>query len=494
MRRAAATAALSLATWLYVGYTFAVYPQNGFLDWVYRYDGSFTNDFHTSQPPYHWAFSHFFGWLPAGWVEPLLLVVWIASLLVLWRGFISVAERLGASLAGAVAGGLVAIPTVFWGVGVTPQLQRITYPTGVCFALAVAALALLLGGRALASGALLGAGTLVHPDLGLLATAAIAPALLVVSEDRSRDALRFAAPWLVLALPSLIAAVTGQVGGSELSSAQRLDLLTVVRVPHHFAYDYFPPSEYMQVAAWTAVLAAAVYATRDRLESRAIAVVGAAVIAICAAGAAASVADGPLPLIAAQTARASTLLVLLGTVGAAVLLTRREKVWGAVGLVGVFLAAAPLAKLLHPPLRDFGVHRVSIVEACLVLALAGAFELLARRRPRTGQAEGSFGIPAIAALAALSIGAAAVLVARNSNRPPARSPQLEAFADVADRAHEVSEPGALFLTPPDQDVFRVYAKRGTVVEFGSSEFGRGDAEWVRRLIAVSGSARVVDPA
>jgi hypothetical protein len=504
---------LSFATWLYVGYIYPIYPQSGFLDWVYRLDGQYTKDFHTDHPPIHWAFAHVLGWLPIGMIGPALLVAWIAGLMFLWVGFVSICKTLGASTAGAVAAGLIAMGTTFYGLGLQPEIFGISYPTMISFGISVAGLAALLRERLVLAGALMGLATLVHPNLGLLTTAAFAPALLVGAWGRWGSALRsdlprVAVPWAILGLPAMIAVAKGQVSGGTLTEKQSFDLLTVVRAPHHYLYSAYAGAEYIQTAAWAAVFVVALLlawrpgSVRPDLMRpevmRRLALVGLAVVAICGAGAIASAAGKPFVLVSALTARVSSVMILLGTVSAAALISRAYRGWAPAVLAGIFLLAPFFAASISLPQKYFAIGSLSTVEAGLVL-ITVALALLAEalgRRDRLRERDGGPGTPAVmvAAVGAIFAACAFSLAVKHGDRAIIRGAENAAFIDVSAKARADSRRDTVFLSPPELDGFRSFARRGTVTEFGTIEFGAGDAEWQRRMIDVTGNPLTISPA
>ena len=484
-------AALSVATWLYFGYRWKVWPQPGFFDHVLRYDGQLHNDWHTSLPPVHWAFTHVLGLVPPEHLESALLVSWIAGIVLLWIGFVALANRFGLGLAATLGAGLVAIPTGFGGVGVSETLFGFLYPTAPAFALAVCALAALAHRRPALAGACLGLATIVHPNVGALSAAVIAPAVLLLPGPWRANTVRLAVPLALLALPALALTASQQTGGGNLSSHQAYELLAVVRQPHHMLFSFFPPSEYLRLGLWLALGTLGVVLLWRMLAARIAAVVMGLVLVGLAVGAAAGEAGSPLLLVQLQLSRLSPFIVLLGVLAGAGVLARF-----APRLAPALLA---LCLVLTTPLLDrLGVElsgtryamwpTASLVIACLVGAAILGAAVLSGRLPRVPT-----GVAVAAAVVAVA-GAGVDLVARHHERVGDRTAQDIAYEDVALHARWLTRDGEVVITPPDLDGFRMFSHRPVVVEFGTFRYGEGDTEWVRRMDDLTGDPAALAPA
>jgi hypothetical protein len=172
-------AGLTALTYLYSGYRYDVWPQPGLLEYVLRLDGQLRADWMTSLPPPHWALAHALGLLPHRALDEAVFSLWVAGLVTFWAGVVGMARRLDVPFFSVVALGLIAIPTSLGALGLSQALNNYMYPTGLSFGFVVAALALVLGGHAAGAGLALGIATAIHPNVGVLAAAVIAQALLV---------------------------------------------------------------------------------------------------------------------------------------------------------------------------------------------------------------------------------------------------------------------------------------------------------------------------
>lgn len=490
---AATVVALCLATWLYAGYRYGLWPQPGFLNYVLHYDGALVNDWSTGLPPYHWFVSKGLGLLPESAVEPAVLVLWIAELAALWAGFVGVCRALGAPLPVALASGLIAIPTGLSALGSSGTLHSYFYPTDLSFAIAVCALALGLHRRWLAAGVASGLAILAHPGVGILSAAVILPALaLHRGIDRGR-VVRLVVPAVLIGAPSVLQAMSAQVGGSSLSARDRFDLVAIVRLPHHMLYRAFPMVEYAQTVTWLVAAAAGVallvFAAR-RIEARAVAIAAGLVVLAAVVGGLASQHGSPLALVQAQTARLTPFLVMLGCAAAGAALASRIGLAAALALAVVFVAGGWFGDHVLESVAGARADWVdaSVAEGVLVLFLLGlaAIAPLGARRilERAGPA---------AAAAAIALAAVSLLVDR-AERAPVTPAEITALEDVGHRLEQISAPGTVALTPPDQDLARFFSHRPIVVEYGDFRFGKGDTEWIRRMRDVTENPAVLDPA
>ncbi|HEY0631819.1 MAG TPA: DUF6798 domain-containing protein [Thermoleophilaceae bacterium] len=491
------TVALSLASWLYLGYVYEIWPQPGFLAHVMAFNGQLRGDWFTSLPPGHWAIDHVLGWLPGGALEPAVLVLWLGTLVVLWLGVLLIAESLGASVPAAVTAGLLLIPTHIGGFGVSEALFQFFYPNSLAFALSICAIAAVLRERYVIAGVLVGVGITVHPGLGPLAVPLVAPILVFVgwrSAGRTRAALgpllRFGAPAAIVGAPAIAQLMLHQTAGAQLGAQEVYRFLTVVRQPHHMLYSAFPLLEYLRTGIWVAGLLAALWIIRDLAAARLVAFMALTIAVVCGLGSIASQTGWPLLLVEAQTSRLSAYLVLFAAIAIVAALVRLAGAAWAAGLAAAVFLLGPWAlDRVEAKFPAWAPHvDISTVEAGLMLAVLAAVAIVVRWRPSV--ARWRLAIP----VAALVLAATAVsLLVERSARRPVRSASDGALLDVARHARTFTDPGELVLTPPTLDGFRAYALRPDVVEFGSIRLGQGDAEWKQRVLDLTGDPTILEP-
>lgn len=480
---------LTCATWLYLGYLYGEWPQSGFLDWVLRYEGEFTNDFQTSQPAGHWFFANSLGLLPTAALEPTLVAIWVGGLLVLWTGFLSICRALATPLAVAFAAGLVTIPTGLSGFGATSFLLPFVYPRCLAFALAIAAVAALLYGRWALGGSALGLSVLVHPSVGVLTALAIAGGAAATQHMDRAAVLRVALPAVLFSAPAVAQAALDQASGPGLSAQEQYELAAIVTTPQHYLYSEFTPLEYVFTGLWSMVLVVGFAALRRSPAARLLGAIALVAVLVCLAGAVAGEVGRPVLLVIVQTSSLSPLFVVFGVILGAALLARRAGAWAAPALLALLLLAPAVKDLV--PLAPGG--RTSAVEAGLLLAALALVSIaqgpLSRRRAVAAFPRLPLAIAPVA-LAALLAGSAFSFASHEPGLPP--NPP-EPFRDAAEVAHRISRPSDVFLTPPELGGFRAWARRATVVEFGTVQYGDGLDEWRRRMIATTRNPEVVDP-
>lgn len=498
-----AVLSLVAATWLYIAYRYEVGSQLNFLSHVLRFSGELQNDWFTDGPPHHWIVDRFLGAVPGSVRPGVVLVLWLLSLTVLWAGFLAICQSLGASLRAGVAAGLVLIPTRIGGFGVSEFLFDYFFPNNLAFALAVLSLALLLRARLLGAGVALGLATLVHPQVGGLFAIAFAPAvLLATGRVDFRATLRFAVPLVLIGLPSLLQLLVTQADTGEISSRERFDLIAVVRAPLHFTYGAFPPWEYVRTGLWLGVLAVALAVLWRGLEARLLALLAATIAVICGVGAIGGEVGAPVQLVFAQTSRLSALIVLLALPAATGVLARAfGQGWAAIALVAVFLGAPELAELLHlrsPFGLSIGTAEAIMVLVLLCVAVAGS---LVRAHRLAGEEPGGRTAPALVVAAAFAVATASLVVEQGDRAGNATAegslikdhPVYHAIQDVSREAGERTSSGELVLSPPDIDGVRLFSKRPIVADYGTVPFGDDLIEWRRRMLALSGEPRALDP-
>jgi hypothetical protein len=488
----AALVGLCLATYLYAGYRYDVWPQPGFLANVLAFSGRLKGDWYTTElPAGHWALDHALALLPHGLLEPAVLVLWVVGLAALWGGFLLIADALGLPPATAALAGLVLIPTALGGFGVSESLVDYFYPGTFAFACSTLALGLALRDRPVLAGAAAGAAVLCHPGVGPFAVLVTLPVVWWAADRPRRALVRYAVPLVILGLPSIVQLVSDQLSGGTLTPSELYDFLVIVRIPHHLRYASFTGLEYARTGAWALGLVLSLAVLWRLRAARGVALVSGVIAVVCLAGALASFVEWPLLLVEAQTARLSPFIVLLGVVALAAALHRVTPVWAPIALALTFLLTPRvLADVLgrFPQLGD--VVRESLIEAAaLIAALVVALVVVQFKRDWT-VALGRYAVPV--ALAAL-VGCTISLLVERADRVPGVDPVQAQFDEIAVAAQHNTVPGDVVLTPPQMDGFRVVAERGDVLEFGSIRLGHGDREWRQRLLDVTGDPRILTP-
>jgi Domain of unknown function (DUF6798) len=546
------TAALTLATYLYYGYAYGVWPGTALLDFVLRAKGELDNDWQTDQPAPHWAITHILAVLPDAWLEGAVLTIWILGLVVLWAGFAVMCRTLRMPSVAALGAGLMAIPTGFGGIGFSETLFGSMYPSQTAFAFSVAAVAAAVSRRCGLAGLLAGGAVLMHPSAGLIAVPVVAAALVGMVGRAWRSFLRFTLPLLTLAIPALIPIAATQGNPSTLSERERFELLAIVRLPHHVLYSHFGGYEYARTALWLCVVVAGATLLRRLPAATALSAGTVAALLGLVVGGIASAEEGPMLALQAQLSRLSPFVVLFGIVLGAAALTSLSRAWGTVTLFAVALVAHPIANA-----TSWSLVSVSGVEAVIVLALLvfGAVvpASLKQRAQRAGVVTvvGVFssialltfalGVPtyrdvvitadvrewlslrAVVISCALALagglvwktvpgvracyagdeavrsGAIAMVLVANAialvraeayvSKP---NPVDRDWRQIAAATRAASKPDDVILTPPQNSGFRFFSHRPVVVEFGSFRYDSEDVDWARRIADVTGDPRTVD--
>ena len=492
---AAVAVTLSLVTYTTTGYEYQVWPQY-FLQSVLRYSGHLQTDWAMSFPIPHWAFAHALAWVPARDLARVVHLTWMLGIVGLWLAFASVCRAVKVSWAGTFAAGLIGAATGLAGLGLSRPVTGYLYPTNIAFVLVVAGLAALLWDRPILLGLALGFATLIHPQVGVLGAIALLPAFFLTSRRRSRiDVIGLAVALVAPAAPAVYEILTNQAFGSHLSSHERYELLAVVRAPWHFLYRAFPTGEYAETLAWLVVFLVGLRLLPRTRQWRAVAVVMATCIVVCTMGGVASQVGWPLFLVQIQTARLTSLTVLLGIVVGFAALQRVVGSWaGAVGMLVFLLTPVVRDGLLgmsHLPGQVAAAIDTSSVAACALGALIVSFALVADGAPALAKGGRVVGLVLACLLVVVGI---SLVVPFEQARAQAQPQAQQDWMAVAMEAKLVSRTDDVFLVPPDQDLFSLWSDRPVVVTFGSFEFGAGDTQWMRRMTVVTGGdQRVLSP-
>ena len=490
------TTGLGVASYTTTGYAYQVWPQE-FLEWVLRYSGRLHGDWTTSFTPPHWAVAHALAWVPASLLPQAVFVLWLVSVGGVWLAFAAVCRALGLYWPSVLGAGLVATSTSFAGIGLSVPVIGFFYPTELSFALVVAALAAVLYGRPVLVGLALGLAILIHPDMGVLGALAVLPAQALAAPVRPwRRHVPLALALVIPAAPAFYEAFANLAQTSSLTEHRRFVLLALVRAPWHFLYRAFPAAEWAMVVSWVLVFVIAISFLPSDRRRRALVATAVASVAVCTLGGIASQLGRPLLLVQLQTARLSSLLVLLGIVVAFAAVQRFIGRWTGVAGVLVFLLAPSLQNALlglhHLPGRVATLVSPSTAEAVIVLLVVAGLGFTLR-----GQMIGGQGTRAEAVVfGGLLVAAALTLAVSFQNVRDAKTSQAQQdWVTIAKDSRAVSLPRDVFLVPPaGPDLFALWALRPVVATFSSYEFGVGDKEWVRRVSILTGDdERVFEP-
>jgi hypothetical protein len=456
------------------------------------------DDWTTSYPDTHWAFTHALELVPSSALSTVVFVLWALGLVGLWLAFASLCRALDVTWLGVIGAGLLAVSTGFAGLGLSEPVTGFLYPVNLAFALAVAALAALLHDRAILSGVFLGLATLIHPQVGaLFAPVVVLGAVYFFSANRWRRLAELIAAFLVPAAPALYVVLTQQAFGSNLPSHRLYELSVIVRAPWHFLYRAFTTAEYAESLSWVVVLVVALFLLRTRRQRGALAVVLGACVAISTLGAIASQIGWPLFLVQFQTAHLSSLAVLLGIVTAAAVLSQFVGAWtGPMLMLAALLTPLVRDGLLtfhHLPGRLASLVNTSSVEAWAVLVLVLGLAWAVREGNAVTSAGGMPRILQFAFACTLAVTAVSLIGPYQAARARTLSQAERDWRAIGKRAEQVSNPADQVLAPPEQDLFSLYSDRPVVVTFGSFGFSAGAAQWVRRMNDVTGNSHVLEP-
>ena len=487
---------LGVASYTTTGYQYQVWPQD-FLEYVLRYAGRLQGDWTTSTPNQHWAFAHALALVPASLLSGTVFVLWLLSLGGVWLAFAAVCRAFGLSWPSVLGAGLVAASTGFAGLGLSRPVIGFLHPTAVSFALTVAALAAVLYAKPVLVGLALGLAILVHPDVGVLGTLAVLPAQVLTTPMRPwRRHLPLVLALVIPAAPAFYYAFTNLALGSSLTEHRRYVLLALVRLPWHFLYRAFPAAEWAMAVGWVLVFIIAIPFLPSDRRRRTLVVTAIASVTLCTLGGIASQFGRPLLLVQLQTARLTSLLVLLGIVAGFAAVHRFAGRWTGVVGVLVFLLAPPLQNAVlgnhQLPGRLATLVSTSSAEAAIVLLVIAGLGWALRGqmiRDQDSRAE-----PVV--FGGLLVAAALTLAVPFQNVWAAKPSQAQRdWVAIAKDSRAVSRPRDIFLVPPGGlQLFPLWAFRPVVATFGSWEFGVGDSEWVRRIsIVTGGDPRVFKP-
>jgi hypothetical protein len=487
---------LSFVTYTATGYAYQVWPQF-FLQYPLRYSGKLRDDWATSFPPTNWAFTHLLALVPSSALSAVVFALWAFGLVGLWLAFASLCRALGVTWLGVVGAGLLAASTNFAGLGLSQPVTGFLYPTNLAFALIIAALAAMFHSRITLAGAFLGLATLVHPQVGILAAPVVVVGALFLGMRSWRRFAAFFVAFLIPAALSIYMVLTQQALGSNLSSHQQYELFAVVRAPWHFLYRAFSTMDYAVSLSWAVVLAAALLLLRARRNRGGLAVMFGACVVICSLGALASQIGWPLFLVQIQTARLSSLVILLAIVAAAAAISQFIGAWTGPTLMLVALLT-PLVRdglLTYNHFRSISAALVSTssVEAGTALVLILGLAWATSKGSAIAPSSVAPRVVQFAFVCTLAVTAVSLIGPYQTARALTSSQVERDWIAVGERAKLVSNPTDQVLVPPDQDLFALSSDRPVVVTFGSFEFAAGASQWVQRIIAITGNPHVLDP-
>jgi hypothetical protein len=458
-----------------------------------------------------------------------LLLTCAANLALGLVTFVAARSRLGATAAGAAIAAALAVANSSFPIGLAAYLRYESFqPASLAVPLSLLGFVWLSDGKRFAAVAAFFVAALFHPLIGPQA-AMIAFAACALADLAARKPIRSllayipsGALFVALLFVAWVLPATSSHGGS-LSSEEFFAIFPSFRSPHHYLGTTFPLSHYVQLAAFVAAMAVLVVQGRrvdERSDLRAHLIFATGIVLIlCAASL--ILVDGLHNRIAAsaQIFRALLLVkwagfILFGVVAGRWLSSGRPLLMAAPFAVLVATGAAQPLVMLGAILAVLLTERMPIgrrteiaLAAVLLVAAAGlTLQIGAREEAvRAALASLSIGLLYLAPIAlipaatiALSLTMALIafgwfnrelnLVDRGIFNPTYQWDDIKGDdADIARWVKANTSPGAVWITPPQFEAFRLLAERPIVVDWTSIPFQENAMrEWRRRIRVVYG--------
>ena len=461
----------------------------------------------------------------------VLLLTCAANLALVLITFAATRTRLGASAAGAAIAAALAVANSSFPLGLAAYLRYESFqPASLAVPLGLLGFVWLTDDKRYAAVGAFFAAALFHPLIGPQ-TAMTAYAACALADLASRKpfssllayipsgALFAALLFVAWVLPGMMMSAPG----GSMSSEEFFSIIPAFRSPHHYLGTTFPLSHYVQLAAFVAAMVVlAVQARRvaeqSVLRTRLI-FATAVVLALCAASFV--LVDGLHSRIAASAQIFRALLVvkwagfvLFGAVAGRWLSTGRPLLIVAPFAVLVATGAAQPLVMLGVTLAVLLAERILIgrraevaLAALLLVAVAGVTMQIGAREEavRAALAGLSIGLLYLAPIALAPASAVAVsltlaliifgwfnrernLVDRDVFQPTYQWADVKGDdADIARWVKTNTPSGAVWITPPSFEAFRLLAERPIVVDWTCIPLQEDVMrEWRRRIRVVYG--------
>ena len=466
-------------------------------------------------------------------IAPLPVVVLLlsctANLALVLVTFAATRTRLGATAAGAAIAAALAVANSSFPLGLAAYLRYESFqPASLAVPLGLLGFVWMTDGKRYVAVGAFFVAALFHPLIGSQ-SAMIAYASCALADLAARKPFRSLLTYvpsgaLFAALMFAAWVLPGMSNqGGTLSSEEFFSILPAFRSPHHYLGTTFPLSHYLQLAAFIAAMAILVVQSRRIVEQSDLRTrlifATAIVLALCAASL--ILVDGLHNRIAAsaQFFRALLLVkwagfILFGAVAGRWLSSGRPLLMAAPFAALVATGAAQPLVMLGVSLAVLLAERVPMdrraeiaLAAVLLAAVAGVTVQIGAREEavRAALAGLSIGLLYLAPLAlapasAIAVSLIVALIAfgwfnrernwvdRDIFQPTYQWADVKGDdADIARWVRANTPPGAIWITPPQFEAFRLLAERPIVVDWTSIPF-QEDAmrEWRRRIRVVYG--------
>lgn len=459
----------------------------------------------------------------------VLLLTCAANLALVLVTFAAARTRLGATAAGAAIAAALAVANSSFPLGLAAYLRYESFqPASLAVPLSLLGFVWLSDGKRFAAVGAFFAASLFHPLIGpqgaMIAYAACALADFAARKPFSALLTYIPSGVLFAALLFTAWVLPGtSTHGGSLSSEEFFAIFPAFRSPHHYLGTTFPLLHYVQLAAFVAAIAVLVVQSRQIVERSDLRThlmfATGIVLALCAASL--ILVDELHSRIAASAQIFRALLVvkwagfvLFGAVAGRWLSSGRPLLLAAPFAVLVATGAAQPLVMLTVTLAVLLAERMPIgrraevaLATVLLVAVVGVTVQIGAREEamRAAIAGLSIGLLYLTPIALVSASAMAVsvtlaLIAFGWFNRDRNLVDLDVFqptyqwadvkgddADIARWVKANTPPGAVWITPPQFEAFRLLAERPIVVDWTSIPF-QEDAmrEWRRRIRVVYG--------
>ena len=471
-----------------LNYSVGINPSQTFLEPVLSESGALLNNWQSEiQPQSFWFLTKIFALLPTNLLTKFTLFGWLVQIIIIVVCFKLILEKFKVNLNLRLAGYILISSTSLSGIGATSGLIGVFYPTNLAFSIVCVLITAVIFQKNTIAGLSAGLVTLCNPSTGLLVFIVFIIPMTLTKLKAHEKIMQTVIPFVLLSIVPIYFAVTRNLQNLNLSNHERINLRLISRMPHHYSYPDFPIHEFISIGFWLIFLFAMQKFMENSYQKRTLKSAVVILIILMAASGFASIVRDWFFLIELRPTRLSPMLPFLGII---LLIILSQNL-----LPRVLNQLFPILISLFGILDFILIHKLlpytnflpEAIPSKVILEFVTLILFTFMFKSRSNYYKDhlykyDFKVVSIT-LFIMIFSMNFTITSQSFNKPRSSTAMIELYSEINKR----TVPGDLLMVPPNLDSIPYFTMRAVIVEWGPNPFGKGEDEYINRLIDVVGS-------